>query len=170
LEILRKNGGFSIPSGLLLLSIWPPRAGGRPDGIEMVWRRQEEGILLVWSFSPFWLKKPMFQNFPVAGCNQTAIDSFFRPPYLHYRPAAPSAFDRIRNLSSFFARYNHYKGIRGENINIMLDAAAMNFNRTINIYKKMFWNLYSKPRNILQSNPRRKQAILDAKNCFLLIG
>jgi hypothetical protein len=53
----------------------------------MVWRRQEEVILLVWSFPPFWLKKPMFQNFPVAGCNRTAIDSLFMSPYLYYRPA-----------------------------------------------------------------------------------
>jgi hypothetical protein len=53
----------------------------------MVWRRQEEVILLVWSFPPFWLKKPMFQNFPVAACNQAAINSFFMSPYLHCRPA-----------------------------------------------------------------------------------
>ena len=33
---------------------------------------------------------------------------------------------------------NYYKGIQGDNINVMLAAAAMNFKRMINIYKKMF--------------------------------
>ena len=33
---------------------------------------------------------------------------------------------------------NYYKGIKGDNINVMLAAAAMNFKRMINIYKKMF--------------------------------
>ncbi len=33
---------------------------------------------------------------------------------------------------------NFYKGINGDNINIMLAAAAMNFKRMINIWKKMF--------------------------------
>ena len=32
---------------------------------------------------------------------------------------------------------NFYKGIKGDNINIMLAAAAMNFKRAMNIYKKM---------------------------------
>ena len=33
---------------------------------------------------------------------------------------------------------NYYKGIKGDDINVMLAAAAMNFKRMINIYKKMF--------------------------------
>lgn len=33
---------------------------------------------------------------------------------------------------------NYYKGIKGDNINVMLAAAGMNFKRMINIYKKMF--------------------------------
>jgi IS5 family transposase len=33
---------------------------------------------------------------------------------------------------------NYYKGIKGDNINVMLAAAAMNFKRMMNIYKKMF--------------------------------
>jgi IS5 family transposase len=33
---------------------------------------------------------------------------------------------------------NYYKGIKGDNINVMLAAAAMNFKRMINIYKEMF--------------------------------
>ena len=33
---------------------------------------------------------------------------------------------------------NYYKGIKGDNINVMLAAAAMNFKRMMNIYKEMF--------------------------------
>jgi IS5 family transposase len=33
---------------------------------------------------------------------------------------------------------NYYKGIKGDDINVMLAAAAMNFKRMMNIYKKMF--------------------------------
>ncbi|MFN2440496.1 MAG: IS5 family transposase [Chitinophagaceae bacterium] len=33
---------------------------------------------------------------------------------------------------------NYYKGIKGDNINVMMAAAAMNFKRMINIYKKIF--------------------------------
>ncbi len=33
---------------------------------------------------------------------------------------------------------NFYKGIKGDDINVMLAAAAMNFKRMMNIYKKMF--------------------------------
>jgi IS5 family transposase len=33
---------------------------------------------------------------------------------------------------------NFYKGIKGDNINVMLAAAAMNFKRMMNIWKKMF--------------------------------
>jgi IS5 family transposase len=37
---------------------------------------------------------------------------------------------------------NYYKGIQGDNINVMLASAAMNFKRMINIYKKMFLALF----------------------------
>ena len=33
---------------------------------------------------------------------------------------------------------NYYKGIKGDNINVMLAAAAMNFKPMMNIYKEMF--------------------------------
>lgn len=33
---------------------------------------------------------------------------------------------------------NFYKGIKGDNINVMLSAAAMNFKRMMNIWKQMF--------------------------------
>ncbi len=38
---------------------------------------------------------------------------------------------------------NFYAGIKGDNNNVMLAAAAMNFKRMINIYKKMFLTFYS---------------------------
>ena len=38
---------------------------------------------------------------------------------------------------------NYYKGIKGDDINVMPAAAAMNFKRMINIYKEMFWLFYS---------------------------
>lgn len=37
---------------------------------------------------------------------------------------------------------NFYTGIKGDNINIMLAAAAMNFKRMMNIYKKMFFDFF----------------------------
>ena len=37
---------------------------------------------------------------------------------------------------------NYYKGIKGDNINVMLAAAAMNFKRMMNIYKKMFFAFF----------------------------
>ena len=37
---------------------------------------------------------------------------------------------------------NFYKGIKGDNNNIMLAAAAMNFKRMMNIYKKMFLDFF----------------------------
>ena len=33
---------------------------------------------------------------------------------------------------------NFYKGIKGDNINVLLAAAAMNFKRMMNIWKEMF--------------------------------
>lgn len=37
---------------------------------------------------------------------------------------------------------NFYKGIKGDNINVMLAAAAMNFKRMMNIYKEMFFGFF----------------------------
>ena len=37
---------------------------------------------------------------------------------------------------------NYYKGIKGDNINVMLAAAAMNFKRMMNIFKKMFFAFF----------------------------
>lgn len=45
---------------------------------------------------------------------------------------------------------NFYKGIFGDNINIMLSAAAFNFKRMMNIYKKMFFDLFIRLLLILQ--------------------
>jgi transposase, IS5 family len=46
---------------------------------------------------------------------------------------------RIAHLKSDYRlSRNFYKGILGDNINVMLAAAAMNFKRMINIWKKMF--------------------------------
>lgn len=38
---------------------------------------------------------------------------------------------------------NYYKGIKGDTINVMLAAAAMNFKRMMNIYKKMFFAFFN---------------------------
>jgi IS5 family transposase len=37
---------------------------------------------------------------------------------------------------------NFYKGIKGDNINVMLAAAAMNFKRMMNIWKKQLWQIF----------------------------
>ena len=37
---------------------------------------------------------------------------------------------------------NFYKGIKGDDINVMLAAAAMNFKRMMNIWKKQIWQLF----------------------------
>lgn len=37
---------------------------------------------------------------------------------------------------------NFYKGIKGDDINVMLAAAAMNFKRMMNIWKKQLWQLF----------------------------
>jgi IS5 family transposase len=37
---------------------------------------------------------------------------------------------------------NFYKGIKGDNRNVMLAAAAMNFKRMMNIYRKMFFDFF----------------------------
>jgi len=47
---------------------------------------------------------------------------------------------------------NFYKGIKGDNINVMLAAAAMNFKRMMNIWKKMFLALVYRLLEILMQN------------------
>ena len=59
---------------------------------------------------------------------------------------------------------NFYKGIKGDNRNVMLAAAAMNFKRIMNIYKQMFFDFFIRiiyiiqnfliPQNIFTLNPK----------------
>jgi IS5 family transposase len=46
---------------------------------------------------------------------------------------------------------NFYSGIKGDDINVMLAAAAMNFKRMMNIYKKMFFDFFIRTIYILQN-------------------
>ncbi|CAN5333085.1 hypothetical protein BH20BAC1_BH20BAC1_24690 [soil metagenome] len=46
---------------------------------------------------------------------------------------------------------NFYKGIKGDNRNVMLAAAAMNFKRMMNIYKQMFFDFFIRLIYILQN-------------------
>ncbi len=46
---------------------------------------------------------------------------------------------------------NFYSGIKGDNINVMLAAAAMNFKRMMNIYKKMFFDFFMRLIYIIQN-------------------
>ncbi len=57
---------------------------------------------------------------------------------------------------------NFYSGIKGDNINVMLAAAAMNFKRMMNIYKKMFFDFFMRQIYIIQN-------LLWPKNIFNLI-
>ena len=60
---------------------------------------------------------------------------------------------------------NFYKGIKGDNRNVMLAAAAMNFKRIMNIYKRMFFDFFIRmiyiiqncllPQNIFTSLPKK---------------
>ncbi len=56
---------------------------------------------------------------------------------------------------------NFYGGIKGDNINVMLAAAGMNFKRMINIYKKMFFDFFIRMIYIFQN-------IILPKNIFTL--
>jgi IS5 family transposase len=47
---------------------------------------------------------------------------------------------------------NYYKGIKGDNINVMLAAAAMNLKRMMNIYKEMFLALVYRLLQLLMHN------------------
>ncbi|HEV8082175.1 MAG TPA: hypothetical protein VGP55_03185, partial [Chitinophagaceae bacterium] len=46
---------------------------------------------------------------------------------------------------------NFYGGIAGDDINVMLAAAAMNFKRMMNIYKEMFMDFFVRTIYILQN-------------------
>ena len=46
---------------------------------------------------------------------------------------------------------NFYSGIKGDNNNVMLAAAAMNFKRMMNIYKKMFFDFFIRMISIFQN-------------------
>ncbi len=46
---------------------------------------------------------------------------------------------------------NFYGGIKGDNINVMLAAAAMNFKRMMNIYKEMFFDFFIRLIYIIQN-------------------
>src|SRR5665213_552374 len=46
---------------------------------------------------------------------------------------------------------NFYKGIKGDNRNVMLAAAAMNFKRIMNIYKQMFFDFFIRMIYIIQN-------------------
>ncbi|MFN2440875.1 MAG: IS5 family transposase, partial [Chitinophagaceae bacterium] len=58
---------------------------------------------------------------------------------------------------------NFYAGIKGDNNNVMLAAAAMNFKRMMNIYKKMFFDFFIRIIYITQN-------LLLPKNIFTLIS
>ncbi len=57
---------------------------------------------------------------------------------------------------------NFYKGIKGDNNNVMLAAAAMNFKRIMNIWRKMFFDFFIRLIYIIQN-------LLLPKNIFTLI-
>ena len=62
---------------------------------------------------------------------------------------------------------NFYKGVFGDNINVMLSAAAFNFKRMMNIYKKMFLALFVHLITIIQHLLLpKKQPILANKMSF----
>jgi IS5 family transposase len=61
---------------------------------------------------------------------------------------------------------NFYKGIKGDNNNVMLAAAAMNFKRIMNIYKKMFFDFFIRSLYIIQNLLSDKKIILIPKSTF----
>jgi len=62
---------------------------------------------------------------------------------------------------------NYYKGIKGDAINVMLAAAAMNFKRMMNIYKKMFFAFfYSLQILLMKSKPFENRYYLTPKMAF----
>jgi len=57
---------------------------------------------------------------------------------------------------------NFYKGIKGDNRNVMLAAAALNFKRIMNIYKQMFFDFFIRMIYIIQN-------CLTSQNIFTLL-
>jgi IS5 family transposase len=55
---------------------------------------------------------------------------------------------------------NFYKGIKGDNNNVMLAAAAMNFKRMMNIYKKMFFDFFIRLSFIFQNLLVKQKIVL----------
>jgi len=55
---------------------------------------------------------------------------------------------------------NFYKGIKGDDINVMLAAAAMNFKRMMNIYAKMFFGFFIRVFHIIQNLLMSKQYLI----------
>ena len=71
---------------------------------------------------------------------------------------------RISHLKSDYRlSRNFYKGIAGDNINVMLSAAAMNFKRMMNIWKKMFFDFFFWLLQIIQN------FLLPQKNFILFV-
>jgi IS5 family transposase len=60
---------------------------------------------------------------------------------------------------------NFYKGITGDNINVMLSAAAFNFKRMMNIYKKMFFGFFIRLLYLIQNSllPRKRSFFIPEK-------
>jgi len=54
---------------------------------------------------------------------------------------------------------NFYSGIKGDNINVMLAAAAMNFKRMMNIFKKMFIGFFTQTIYIIQNFFGRRNSV-----------
>ncbi len=61
---------------------------------------------------------------------------------------------------------NFYKGIKGDNNNVMLAAAAMNFKRMMNIYKKMFFDFFIRLLYIIRNLLFGQKIILIAEYTF----
>lgn len=65
---------------------------------------------------------------------------------------------RISHLKSDYRlSRNFYKGIFGDNINVMLSAAAMNFKRMMNIWKEMFFGFFIRILCIIQNFVRTEK-------------
>ncbi len=62
---------------------------------------------------------------------------------------------------------NFYSGIKGDNINVMLAAAAMNFKRMMNIYKKMFFDFFMRLIYISQNLLLPEKYFIVIQNDFL---
>lgn len=61
---------------------------------------------------------------------------------------------------------NYYGGIKGDNINVMLAAAAMNFKRMMNIYKEMFFDFLNRLINMIVKLSSTEKFTLFFKTTF----